>query len=121
MRFLLDMGASPRTAGFLREQGHEAVHLWEHGLQALSDAEITAKAASEQRILITFDLHFSRLLALGRRDKPSVILFRLDKFTTDLVNHLLMRILETHGQDLTEGAIIVAESHRVRCRRLPLW
>jgi len=40
MRFLADMGISPRTVDFLRDAGHDAVHLVERGLNELGDPEI---------------------------------------------------------------------------------
>jgi hypothetical protein len=44
MKFLLDMGISPKTAGFLQELGYKAVHLQEEGLDRLSDSQIQEKA-----------------------------------------------------------------------------
>jgi predicted nuclease of predicted toxin-antitoxin system len=58
MKFLADMGISPRTVTFLRELGHEAVHLHEEGLERLGDTAILAKARKEGRILLTHDLDF---------------------------------------------------------------
>ena len=121
MRLLLDMGAAPRTAAFLREHGHDAVHLREQNLQRFADEAVMRKAADEKRVLVTFDLDFSRLLALQRLSQPSVILFRFEKYTIDLINALLMDILEAHGQALESGAIVVVEAARIRVRSLPIW
>jgi predicted nuclease of predicted toxin-antitoxin system len=121
MKFLLDMGLSPRTARFLREQGHDAVHLHEQRLSRLPDTEITRKAAAEGRIILTFDLDFSRIVALQRLAHPSVVLFRLEEFTTDGLNALLLDLVEQYGQELDEGAIVVVEPGRVRTRSLPIW
>ena len=41
MKFLADMGISPR------ERGHEAVHLQEQGLGKMPDGDILAKARAE--------------------------------------------------------------------------
>ena len=46
MRFLADMGISPKTAAFLANLGHDAVHLNEQGLHSLPDPEILEKARS---------------------------------------------------------------------------
>ena len=40
MKFLADMGISLRTVDWLRELGHDVVHLRDRGLQKLSDDEI---------------------------------------------------------------------------------
>jgi predicted nuclease of predicted toxin-antitoxin system len=44
MKFLADMGISPRAVDFLRDMGHDAVHLYEEGLERLPDSDILAKA-----------------------------------------------------------------------------
>jgi predicted nuclease of predicted toxin-antitoxin system len=121
MKLLLDMGLAPRTADFLRGLGHDADHLGKRGLPRLPDPEIMALAASEGRVAVTFDLEFSRVLALQRLVQPSVILFRLDRFTTDEVNSMLSGLLSRYESELNSGAIIVIEPHRVRVRSLPIW
>jgi predicted nuclease of predicted toxin-antitoxin system len=56
VRFLADMGISPKTIAFLRTLGHDAVHLSEQGLERLPDPEIVAKAHQESRVLLVHDL-----------------------------------------------------------------
>ena len=58
MRFLADMGVSSRTVAWLRDNGHDAVHVRELGLQRASDAEILRKAAEDTRVVLTMDLDF---------------------------------------------------------------
>ncbi len=120
MRLLLDMGLSLRTAAFLRTHGHEAVHLREERLEKLHDRLIVEKAASEGRVVITFDLDFSRILALQRFSHPSIVLFRLESFTTDALNQRLMDVLTEHQAELEEGAIVVVDPDRTRTRSLPI-
>jgi predicted nuclease of predicted toxin-antitoxin system len=120
MKLLLDMGVAPRTAEFLRMHGHDAVHLRELGLVKLPDPEIVRLAERENRVIVTFDLDFSRIVALGRLAQPSVILFRLDQFTTDEIQKQLVELLRQVSSDLEAGAIVVVDSERVRVRRLPI-
>ncbi len=47
MKFLLDMGIARSTADYLRNHGHDAVHLREVGMQRLSDHDIIHKARAE--------------------------------------------------------------------------
>jgi len=60
MKFLADMGVSMRVVNWLRRGTHDVVHLRERGLQRLPDVEIFKLAASEQRIILTFDLDLRR-------------------------------------------------------------
>jgi predicted nuclease of predicted toxin-antitoxin system len=77
MRFLADMGVDIRVVDWLRDRGHEALHLREHGMHRASDQTIFAKAMAEDRIVITFDLDFGTLAALAGDRSPSIVLFRL--------------------------------------------
>ena len=63
MKFLADMGISPKTALFLRTLGYDSLHLHDHALDRLSDVDILKKARNEKRILITHDLDFGGLVA----------------------------------------------------------
>ena len=46
MKFLADMGISPKSVAYLRELGYDAVHLYEQGLERLSDTDILGKSPS---------------------------------------------------------------------------
>ena len=77
MKFLLDMGISVSSARFLGLLGYDAIHLRDQGLQRLEDKQIIKKAAQEERIILTHDLDFGRLMALSHSHLPSIITFRL--------------------------------------------
>ena len=74
----------------------------------------------EDRVVLTFDLDFGDLLALGLNDKPSTIIFRLDDETADSVNTSLLTVLAQTERDLQEGALILVQDFRYRIRRLPI-
>jgi predicted nuclease of predicted toxin-antitoxin system len=121
MKLLLDMGVAPRTADYLNGLGHDVVHLRSRGLQLLADREVVRLAESEGRVVVTFDLDYARIIALQRLARPSVILFRLESYTTDGVNATLERLLADYANELQEGAILVVDPQRVRLRKLPIW
>jgi predicted nuclease of predicted toxin-antitoxin system len=49
VKFLVDMPLSPTLAAWLRDQGHDARHAVELGLERAPDAEILALAKQEGR------------------------------------------------------------------------
>jgi len=119
MRFLADMGVSHRVATWLREQGHDVVHLRDEGLHRLPNGDIFAKAARERRIVLTFDLDFGEILARARGAIVSVVLFRLNDTSTSFVIQRLERILLDAAGSLRDGAVVVVEDARHRIRRVP--
>jgi len=90
MRFLADMGISPKTVAFLQGIGYDAIHLRDQGLDRLPDTTILEKARNEGLILLTHDLDFGELIAASGAKLPSVISFRLRNMRPERVNvHLL--------------------------------
>jgi predicted nuclease of predicted toxin-antitoxin system len=65
MRFLADAGISPKTVEFLKQLGHEATHVRTLGMQRAPDAQVIALARSDGSVVLSFDLDFGDLLALG--------------------------------------------------------
>ena len=65
MKFLVDMALSPDLAIWLRSQGHDAAHAAELVLNRAADTEILSMALDAGRVVISADLDFPRLLALG--------------------------------------------------------
>ena len=120
MRFLLDMGVDVRVGNWLREQGHEPLHLRDEGLQRLPNGEIFTKAISENRIILTFDLDFGEIAALTGGRKASVVVFRLHNTRTAHVLERLASVLADCSSILEKGAIVVVEENRHRIRQLPV-
>lgn len=120
MNFLLDMGLAQRTALFLRAQGYDAIHLREQGLRRLPDEQIIQKALAEDRIILTHDLDFSRIVALSRGQYPSVITFRLADMRAPTVNQYLQEVLARFTVELRAGPLISVTEQAIRLRRLPI-
>ena len=120
MRFLLDTGVDVRVATWLREQGHDSLHLRDQGLQRLPTGEIFTKAISESRVILTFDLDFGEIAALARGRKASVVVFRLHNTRTPHVLERQASVLTDCASVLEEGAVVVVEESRHRIRPLPV-
>lgn len=93
MRFLVDNALSPDVAEGLRQAGHDAVHVRDYAVQQAGDPEVFARAASEDRIIVSADTDFGALLAAN---------------------------LPTIAESLESGAVVVFEEARIRVRHLPI-
>ena len=104
----------------MRAQGHDARHLNEEGLQRAADEVVFAKAFSESRVIITFDLDFGEIVARSGSRLPSVVLFRVRSADSKSVISHLGRVLPAASKALADGAVVVVEDSRFRIRALPV-
>jgi len=122
MKFLADMGVSPRCVEWLRTQGYDAVHLYEQGLHKLPDSEVLKKAHLENRILLTMDLDFSRILSnLEASNLPLTVIFRLSNQHPQNIQAMIVEIIPILERYFEQGdAILVVNDNKIRVRRLPI-
>lgn len=120
MKFLADMGISPKATDFLDKLGYNAIHLNDLGLNTLPDPDIMKKARDEGYILLTHDLGFGELVAATKANLPSVIIFRLRNMHPDRVNHYLHKVITEYKKSLEHGAVISVTDSQIRVRQLPI-
>ena len=120
MNFLVDQPVSPVLAEWLRNNGHDAFHLRERGLACSRDEDIFALASAENRIIVTADLDFSRILALSGREGPGLILFRAGNITDLQMLSLLKSVLQSVPADRLQRSVVVVDGRRMRIAPLPL-
>jgi len=121
LRLLVDQCLSVELADGLTAAGHDAVHVAAYELSRADDTEVLARAAQEDRVLVSADTDFGGLLAARQAAVPSVILYRR---RTRRRPHeqvlILLANLPAVEEDLEAGAIVIIEDHGIRIRRLPI-
>jgi predicted nuclease of predicted toxin-antitoxin system len=70
--------------------------------------------------VITQDLDFSALLALGKFNRPSLISIRMSVSDPETISRKLLRVLPEMEKVLQEGCAITIEDAAVRVRKLPI-
>ena len=120
MKFLLDMPVSMALLDVLENFGHKGVHAHQIGKDRASDKELLEIARQEDRIVITADLDFPRLLALSSARGPSLILFRGGNYSDAEMCDLLERVLRQVASEALESSICVVDKKRIRLTQLPL-
>ncbi|MBP6963723.1 MAG: DUF5615 family PIN-like protein [Armatimonadetes bacterium] len=118
MRFLLDMGISPKVAGTLGSLGHEAVRCSEIGLSGASDLEILGYAESHGLILVSTDLDFADLTFACKEPCPGLVLLRLDNPSSEMMCSRLQIMLTALAEDEIAGSVVIIQHNKVRTRKL---
>ncbi|MFQ5419588.1 MAG: DUF5615 family PIN-like protein [Anaerolineae bacterium] len=77
LRFLTDMNLSPLTVEDLEKDGYDITRVTNLLPADAADSEILDMARQQGMVVITQDLDFSALLALGGNDRPSLVTLRL--------------------------------------------
>ncbi|MGP0058995.1 MAG: DUF5615 family PIN-like protein [Beijerinckiaceae bacterium] len=72
MKFLVDANLPPALARWLASEGHEAQHVSDLGMAAMSDREIWRRARDMDACIVTKDEDFVLLHALDRAGPPIV-------------------------------------------------
>ena len=120
MRLLADMNISPKTVDALQQQGWDIIRVSEVLATDASDEEILGFAREQGRVVITQDLDFSALLALGGHDRPSLITLRLAISDPETVTRKLLDVLPSLEKVLRKGGVVTVDDVAVRIRRLPI-
>jgi predicted nuclease of predicted toxin-antitoxin system len=100
--------------------GHDVIRCSEILPLNADDETIVARAADEQRVVLTQDLDFSTIVALAGGKTPSLITLRLSSSRVEYVNALLKNALPTLEADVLTGMIVTIEDNRIRRRSLPI-
>lgn len=120
MKFIVDMPLSPKLADWLMQQGYDAIHAMEVGLDRASDEVILNLARKESRVVVTADLDYPRFLALMQAEGPGLILFRGGNYSEKEAVERLKRVFEMIPNEELSNSIVIIEKGRIRRRRLPI-
>ena len=120
MRFLIDMNLTPMWVDFLADAGHQAVHWSSIGAPDAPDRDLMAHAAAASMVILTQDLDFGTLLALGRAAAPSVIQFRAQAVLPEDLGPQLLAAIAAAGRHLESGVLVTVDPDAHRITILPI-
>jgi predicted nuclease of predicted toxin-antitoxin system len=120
LRFIADMNLSPLTVDALAAEGVDIVRVSSLLPANASDENILGLARQQGCVVITQDMDFSALLALGGYDQPSLVTLRLLNTDPDVVTQRLRQVLPQVEAALRCGCAVTVEDHAVRVRQLPI-
>jgi len=114
MRLFLDQMFRVEVAAHLRLMGYDVTQASDVGLSRADDAEILARAISENRVLLTLDGHFGNWAVLPLTGHTGVIRLRVDPTTTQNVLRLLCPFLAAHDRRCFANHLVIVTHARVR-------
>jgi predicted nuclease of predicted toxin-antitoxin system len=115
MRFLVDECIGPKTAQWLRDQGHEVFSVYDDA-RGSDDGTIIEKAFNEDWVLITNDKDFGEKVYREQHPHHGIIFLRLaDNRAANKID-VLRRLLENYADKLPDQFVVVTET-RVRFSR----
>jgi len=114
------MNISPLTVEGLKQKGWDIIRVSEVMDTRTKDLEVLDFARRHDRILITQDLDFSTLLALGGYTKPSVINLRLENARPDFITKRIIEVVSAMEKELKGGVVVSVDEISARFRNLPL-
>ena len=117
MRILANENLPGEAVDALRARGHDVFWVRTDS-PGSSDSEVVKRAASEHRILITFDKDFGELaFRRGLSSPAGIVLFRIKAPSAAYVAQAAVGVLES--RDDWAGHFSVVEEHRLRMNPLP--
>ena len=120
LRLLANMNISPETVNALQEKGLDIIRVSQILPMTSSDAEVLDLARRENRIVVTQDLDFSSLLALGGFDRPSLISLRMRVSDPEAITQKLLELLPEIQDMLAKGCAVSVDDYSFRIRWLPI-
>lgn len=116
MRFKSDENLHPDVTKLLRDNGHDALSVWDEGLRGKPDNSLAELCRFEARSLLTLDVGFSDIRAYPPQQFPGIIVLRLNHQDRRHVMSVLPRILELLKTEPLAGRLWVVDEYSVRVR-----
>jgi predicted nuclease of predicted toxin-antitoxin system len=115
VKFLVDRCAGSRLAAWLRTEGHDVLESRERGSDP-GDKALLAWAREEQRVLVTLDTDFGKLLFLDKVEPCGLV--RLPDVPAIRRIEITRQVIERYAEELQAGAIITVRGSRIRVTRV---
>jgi predicted nuclease of predicted toxin-antitoxin system len=116
MRFKTDENLHPELDLFLREEGHDALTVWDEGLRGRPDTDLAVVCQLERRALVTLDLGFADIRAYPPHQFAGLIVLRLVDQSRRSVLAVFPRVVSLLKSEPLIGRLWIVDEHRVRIR-----
>ncbi len=108
-KLLLDENIGHVTGDFLLKQGYDVATIVHHEA-GLRDELVLEKALKENRILVTLDSDFGRLIFQQSRRHVGVVFLRMKKESAENIRDLVYQVLSSYEDELYEKFVTASEA-----------
>ena len=116
MRFKIDQNLPLEFERILSSNGHDAISVFNQGLNGATDEKIVSICQSERRALVTADLDLSDIRAYPPQESAGYIVFRLKEQTRPKQVALLRELLPSLDSHPLVGKLWIVEEGKLRVR-----
>jgi predicted nuclease of predicted toxin-antitoxin system len=118
MRFKIDENVHPEVADYLCRQGHDALTVWDEGLQGAMHSKVAEACQHERRTLLTLDLDFADIRTYPPEQYAGIIVLRLGSQSRIYVLQAVARLemLLSQTENGADGHLWIADEQQVRIR-----
>lgn len=115
MKFKLDENFGTRTQQIFRSQGYDVKTVRDEDLAGCSDQQIYEICCSEQRCLVTLDLHFADTVRFPPDKSSGIVVIRVPQNPSlVLLERLINQFLAAHKKMPVTKELWIVEVGRIR-------
>ncbi len=116
MKFKLDENLPTALTELLRAAGHDVMTVADEALSGSNDPKVLQAAASEGRMLLTFDLDFADIRRYPIGSHAGIVVFRLRDQRWAALEQPARRLIESGLLDRLQSGLAIVDESRVRIR-----
>lgn len=109
MKFLVDENLGSSISKWLRKQGYDVVCIGTD-YSGIDDMDVLKKAYEENRILITCDTDFGKLVFKDQQTHSGIVLLRMADMDFDKILSFLVKVLDQYKNELQNNFVVVADN-----------
>lgn len=117
MRFLADQGVYAVTLRLLQQENHDVVTAAELDMSESEDIELLQQAHQDDRLMLTRDRDYGRLVFHQAAPACGVIYLRITPRSLAAVHMELLSVLDQYREKDLRRSFVVVEGGRHRLRR----
>lgn len=116
MKFKIDENLPREAVEILASAGHDAISVFDQGLNGKPDPDVFRAVSAEGRVLVTLDVGFGNIREYPPASSAGVIVFRLARQGKPAVLAAIESLVPTLSTEPIAGKLWIVEEGRLRIR-----